>query len=725
MPLPTSSVKASHRRSNERVSSPSLSKHLSLDIWSDGSTERSPKGLPPLSTTTSSSSCHIREAFWMKLLEEQAQMEGGDSFVQTVDDDDQSAEEDFLSRRATLVGREIGKTWSVGGRAADESPLSISSAINGSDGANDGPGRQNAVMVSPMPTSKTPASHRSFGDVTNNARFKTVQSPEPSKVASRIESWEGNADKQKQNDNSWTINKSANKIEALSPSKPEYLAAPEITTSKLSTPARNTMKKYLTPSPSQPPSSCAKRTNNGRKMETVGPNPEDKNTFRWAYETWLQAGLMKQHCKYDSKNSSFWQHRHDTTIQKSLAYLSPEFTNKNEKANDTEEQRASGPIFALPSVHKMSAAPDAEPPFSSSDDEADECGFQQILDMWRDQSKAKRTDQTDSTMNHVANGRQTTGQSTRSAIDVRSTIASFSKKESVVNMQSKDMSAAKTHGAYNSVLPSPKFGELSAISVVSSEIVPYTSESNSMTSNCRWQSERSFAMSGIYDHDQGGTSSRALVILQNSDQTFDVVSGETVSGTGEHLVVRNIQNLAGTNNSLDGNHQCECSKSVFSGNDDLISFFLPQMGMACTCGRQRRGLVNPDDPTSIENVLRPWQCEFLKSFGIYQGEQLVKAKHRSTDILAKALRQWRRKNDMAPFKTSACAMALNIWAKTCKAYVRSIRKQIQNGIGYLVEHEPRSIMNELSVFLKSLPDAPTKQDTAALCEIEPESQVEV
>ena len=28
---------------------------------------------------------------------------------------------------------------------------------------------------------------------------------------------------------------------------------------------------------------------------------------------------------------------------------------------------------------------------------------------------------------------------------------------------------------------------------------------------------------------------------------------------------------------------CQCSSSVFSGNDALIDFFLPQMGMACNC----------------------------------------------------------------------------------------------------------------------------------------------
>jgi hypothetical protein len=148
---------------------------------------------------------------------------------------------------------------------------------------------------------------------------------------------------------------------------------------------------------------------------------------------------------------------------------------------------------------------------------------------------------------------------------------------------------------------------------------------------------------------------------------------------------------------------------------------------ACHFGHEyltwRTGLINPDDPTCIENVLRPWQCDFLKSFGIYRGDQLVKARHRSADILTRGLRQWRKKNDMVPFKTSACGMALNIWAKTCKAYVRSIRKQILDGTDCL--DYQRGAMNELTVFLKCLPEAPAKLDLVTLCDIEPESQVEV
>lgn len=125
--------------------------------------------------------------------------------------------------------------------------------------------------------------------------------------------------------------------------------------------------------------------------------------------------------------------------------------------------------------------------------------------------------------------------------------------------------------------------------------------------------------------------------------------------------------------------ECRCSESIFSGNNDLVDFFLPLMGMACKCGKQGKGFVNYKVPTSLENILRPWQVQFLASFGIYRGEELVKAQHRSAMTLATALRQYRRKNGMTPYRTKSCAMALQIWSKCCKAFVRSIRKQRASG----------------------------------------------
>jgi hypothetical protein len=256
-------------------------------------------------------------------------------------------------------------------------------------------------------------------------------------------------------------------------------------------------------------------------------------------------------------------------------------------------------------------------------------------------------------------------------------------------------------------------------------------------STSRMVKSESFASSEIVKHSyhhHGTEKHQAQVVLENNGNRMHdlIVGGAQECVSGRSVFVQKLDSVAENRHGdeLGGECivQCECSSSVFSGNDDFVSFFLPQMGMACSCGRQRRGLMKPEDPTAIDNVLRPWQCEFLQSFGIHRGEQLVKARHRSGDILAQALRQWRKKYDMVPFKTSSCGIAIHIWAKTCKAYVRSIRKQIQDGNGTL-ERQPGPLVDELSHFLHCLPEAPQKRVRGGAgrvtLNIEPESQVEV
>ena len=217
--------------------------------------------------------------------------------------------------------------------------------------------------------------------------------------------------------------------------------------------------------------------------------------------------------------------------------------------------------------------------------------------------------------------------------------------------------------------------------------------------------------------------SRALVFWEKKN-TFEVLVGDANGERGHDMMIRNVERIKPKQIfNLKDNPSCECSNSVFSGNDDLIDFFLPKMGMACTCGKQGKGLENPEVPTAIENVLRPWQVEFLKSFGIDRGEQLVKARHRSGDVMAKALRQWRKKAGMTPFKTSCCGMAIHIWAKTCKAFVRSIRKQLASG-NLSLDQQPRISLPQLTYFLCDLPAAPRLRETQEL-RFEPGSQEEI
>jgi hypothetical protein len=226
---------------------------------------------------------------------------------------------------------------------------------------------------------------------------------------------------------------------------------------------------------------------------------------------------------------------------------------------------------------------------------------------------------------------------------------------------------------------------------------------------------------------KNGESNRALVMLENNDSFQITLGGSKLKGTknqNEELKIRNVE-LVHSNHVDLAFDTCECSGSVFSGNDDLISFFLPQMGMACTCGKRKPvGFVNPDDPTALENVLRPWQVTFLSSFGITRSEQLVKARHRSAPLLARGLKQWRRKQGMIEFKTSSCSMAIDVWAKTAKVYARSIRKQLEIGQD-LLERRPDEVMKELAHFVGDLPAAPKRRDTFVLPDIEPESEMEI
>jgi hypothetical protein len=148
------------------------------------------------------------------------------------------------------------------------------------------------------------------------------------------------------------------------------------------------------------------------------------------------------------------------------------------------------------------------------------------------------------------------------------------------------------------------------------------------------------------------------------------------------MVVRKVNSFDSEFSAPSSLEACQCASSIFSGKDELVDFYLPLMGMACSCGARRDGgqLRNPEEPTALENILRPWQTEFLASFGIYRGDQLVKAYHRSGPALAKAMRRYRKKHGMTSFQSKSCAMALGIWSKTSKAFVRSIRKQLTSGV---------------------------------------------
>lgn len=127
--------------------------------------------------------------------------------------------------------------------------------------------------------------------------------------------------------------------------------------------------------------------------------------------------------------------------------------------------------------------------------------------------------------------------------------------------------------------------------------------------------------------------------------------------------------------------KCNCQSSIFSGNSAHVEFYLPKLGMACTCGK---GNTEPsefdgEDPSSLENILRPWQAQFLKSVGIHNGVDFVHEQSERNDELARKMRRWRKAQNLVSVKTKSCGVALHIWSRTCKAVIRSVRQQKSDG----------------------------------------------
>ena len=194
---------------------------------------------------------------------------------------------------------------------------------------------------------------------------------------------------------------------------------------------------------------------------------------------------------------------------------------------------------------------------------------------------------------------------------------------------------------------------------------------------------------------------------------FDVSGSQSISNLFQRYLTIDEGNIEDTHDESDDDlegladpsqiankdheQECACSSSAFSGNDVLEEFFLPQLGMACTCGSTDASpRLRGSDATSLEHILRPWQVAFCKSFGIHKGDQLVKAHHRSASILAKAMRKWRKVHGMAKVRTVSCGVALDIWARSCKYFVRSVRMQRSQGIRMIKPPSTLDLLSELA-----------------------------
>jgi Kinesin motor domain len=115
---------------------------------------------------------------------------------------------------------------------------------------------------------------------------------------------------------------------------------------------------------------------------------------------------------------------------------------------------------------------------------------------------------------------------------------------------------------------------------------------------------------------------------------------------------------------------CPCQDSLAAKQTEVAEFYLPKLGTICTCGlKDEVPLVN-DDPCHLENILREWQFEFLKSQKIYSAVDLLHAYTQDSHGLAKSMRLWRKEKDMMAIKTKSCRIALRVWARTCKVVLQ-------------------------------------------------------
>lgn len=376
-----------------------VSKHLTVHDVSEDS-EGSFENVSPNNE-------HSRELFWMKLLEEQAQVEGGESFVHAVIEE---ADLDFMSRRASLVGKEIERTTFVG----DSSPLSLGSPLNDTHlddvrllGRSETMLTDHAAIHEKHSESCKSAypnvlcmkaelgkivdlnfaksnSRRPFGDLTNSFAHVDIPTTTYHSNVSKKARADEKSTKEGGNTDSIMIKRSSHVDPESRRGRENGLCT--LHGLELSNPARCKMKKNLTPSP---PSQHTRAHASTTKMKRVGPNPEDHNKFRWAYDAWFQAGLITEQANHKISPSTFWQEVDKKCNRRSLSPMAPNSGSNKGQSKYSAVATLSTANNTASSGLKAYPLEDIERIPSEKDKDDEEAGFQKLLNMWRGQSKEK------------------------------------------------------------------------------------------------------------------------------------------------------------------------------------------------------------------------------------------------------------------------------------------------------------------------------------------------
>jgi hypothetical protein len=244
--------------------------------------------------------------------------------------------------------------------------------------------------------------------------------------------------------------------------------------------------------------------------------------------------------------------------------------------------------------------------------------------------------------------------------------------------------------------------DISSISIPNKSVTPQKRPQNTSAETSAQKTIKYWnGMIRKEDAPQDSWAARAVIQRESSEEASLMLTVPKVDSSASLALTKNTSLVSVID---DDDVPCTCTESAFSGNDELKEFFLPKLGMAHTCGKRNPPILIDSDPIGLHHILRPWQVEFLRSCDIYRGDQLVKACNNRAGSLAGAMHKWRLDHGMSCPRSVSCGMALHIWSRTCKYYVRTIRRQMADG---MVEVEP-----------------PTLEDVMTTCQSKTESSFE-
>lgn len=126
---------------------------------------------------------------------------------------------------------------------------------------------------------------------------------------------------------------------------------------------------------------------------------------------------------------------------------------------------------------------------------------------------------------------------------------------------------------------------------------------------------------------------------------------------------------------------CNCGVSSVFAKKEYVLFYLPKIGVTCSCGKRREDQLPPDaDPSALRSILREWQVDFLESSGIHDCIDFLHAVKQRKLQLAREMRVWRKQKGLPSMKTQSCSIALYIWSRTCRVVARNVTEQKAKGI---------------------------------------------